>query len=178
MSFFDKLRGTIETIFKIGIGGPQLKNNAGVIESRNATDAGFVKHRGADAVAGNDFVTFQQLAAGGVTGPVIEIRFATALAATTDSVATIPANARVISAEFEVVTAYTALATVSIGQAGSLSLLQATTDNNPQGAVGNIYGVDQDTAWGGSALAVRATIAGAPAVGAGVVIVRYVTPSL
>ncbi len=177
MSFFKKLAGTIETLFAFGIGGPQLKNNAAVLESRNATDTGFVKHRGADAVAGNDFVTYQQLPAGGIPGPVTEIRTAIALAATTDSVTLIPANARVISAEFEIVTPYSALATVSIGQAGSLSLLQTTAQNNPQGLAGDIFAVFQDTAWGGSALVVRTTIAGAPAAGAGVTIVRYVTPN-
>jgi hypothetical protein len=39
---FDDLFGTLRGIFKLGIGGPQLKNNAGAIQARNTTDAAFV----------------------------------------------------------------------------------------------------------------------------------------
>ncbi len=57
MSLFQKIRGTIETIFQIGLGGPQLKNNASVIEARNSGDTGFVVVRGAAPVGDNDLVT-------------------------------------------------------------------------------------------------------------------------
>ena len=40
MKFLDLL-GTVFSKFQIGIGGPQLKNNAGTIESRNAADAAY-----------------------------------------------------------------------------------------------------------------------------------------
>lgn len=68
MSLLSKLRGTIETIFSIGAGGPQLKNNTVAtvvgIEARKSDDSGFVVMRAADpATAGgtvdadNDVVT-------------------------------------------------------------------------------------------------------------------------
>jgi len=57
MSLFSKLRGTIETIFQIGLGGPNVKNNVGAVEMRNAADAAFVITRGADPVGANDYVT-------------------------------------------------------------------------------------------------------------------------
>ena len=57
MAFFSKLRGTFSTLFQIGEQGPQLKNNAGVVEARNSADAAFVKVRGADPVIADDLVT-------------------------------------------------------------------------------------------------------------------------
>lgn len=64
MSFFAKLRGTIETIFQIGLGGPNIKANAGAVEMRNAADAGFAITRGADPVGANDYVTKGSLTSG------------------------------------------------------------------------------------------------------------------
>lgn len=57
MSLWSKLRGTAETSFQVGLGGPQLKANAGNIEARNSSDAAFVIVRGATPVAANDLVT-------------------------------------------------------------------------------------------------------------------------
>lgn len=57
MSLWSKIRGTIETIFQIGLGGPQLKNNSGAIEARNAGDSAFAVVRGAAPVGDNDLVT-------------------------------------------------------------------------------------------------------------------------
>jgi len=68
MSFYEKIRGTIETIFQIGLGGPQLKANGGTIEARNATDTAFAIERVANAVAPNDAVNLGQLPAT-VPGP-------------------------------------------------------------------------------------------------------------
>lgn len=39
---FQDLLGTLFSKFQIGIGGPQIKNNAGVIEVRNAADSAYV----------------------------------------------------------------------------------------------------------------------------------------
>jgi hypothetical protein len=61
MSLFSKLRGTIETLFQLGLGGPQFKNNAAVIECRDSADATFVNARGADPVGVNDFATKQYI---------------------------------------------------------------------------------------------------------------------
>jgi len=57
MSIMRKIRGTIETIFRIGLSGPQVKNSSGVIEVRDATDAAYAIVRGATPVAANDLVT-------------------------------------------------------------------------------------------------------------------------
>lgn len=54
---FRKLAGTIASAFKIGLGGPQIKNNSGIIEARNNADSAFTVVRGASPVADNDLVT-------------------------------------------------------------------------------------------------------------------------
>lgn len=41
MSRFADLIGTVYSKFKLGIGGPQLKNNAGTIEARDTADAAY-----------------------------------------------------------------------------------------------------------------------------------------
>lgn len=270
MSLWSKIKGTIESFWQIGLGGPQLKNNAGVLEARNSGDSGFVNFRVASPLGDNDAVTKQYadtlskpfvasaqfdgnnalpantgvehfyivtttganasigqllwddgLAVGTVavltalegrtvftsaaftggtvsllanafyvwdsvssswlreadasmTGSVREIRYAVTNAATQDSAALIPANAVISSTELNVTTPYSGGATVSIGRVGSLSLLQATTDN--LATVAGLYQVMQDTAWGGTALVIRTTVAGAPAAGAGFVVVRYSVP--
>jgi len=63
MSLWSKIRGTAESLFQLGLGGPQLKSNAGVVEHRDAADSAFVISRGADPATGigstadNDHVT-------------------------------------------------------------------------------------------------------------------------
>lgn len=57
MALFSNLRGTIETIFRIGIGGPQWKANSGQLEGRDSADAAFVNVRGLDPVIDDDLVT-------------------------------------------------------------------------------------------------------------------------
>lgn len=110
----------------------------------------------------------------GASGSLRTIRFATTNAASQSSASTIPANAIIVDTKFDVTTPYSAGATVSIGQTGSTSLLQATTDN--LATVAGIYETPQDVAWGASALAVLVTVAGAPAAGAGFVTVQYCLP--
>lgn len=112
---------------------------------------------------------------GGLTGSVRVVRYAITNSATQDSASTIPANARILAARVEITTPYSGGATLAIGRSGSTSLLQATTDNDPTAA--NTYEVDQDTGWGGSALAVRTTIGGSPAAGAGTVTVLFTVPN-
>jgi len=273
MALYEKIRGTIETLFQFGLGRAQIKSQStGELEVRNAADSAFAIMRGANPIGINDLTpkfyvdalngmiivsgqfdgnnplpantgtaqylivsttgangTIGQLVyddgsgvgtativstvdgravvvktalsggtvtfdpdsvylwdagttawvkvadVGGVTGGRNVIRYAITNAATQDSVTTIPANARVLRASIDVTTPYSGGATLSIGRAGSLALLQATTDNLPQTA--NTYAVNQDTGWGASALVVRVTIAGAPAAGAGVIVVEYANPS-
>jgi len=174
MSIFSKIRGTMEQLFQLqGPTGAQIKNNAGAVEMRNSADSGFAVARGATPVAANDLATKAYVDAGaiGPDGGVQTIRFAVALV-NVSSTTTIPANAIIQSTELDVTTPYSGGATIAIGQTGTTSLLQATTDNSPQSA--NLYGVQQDIAWGASPLAVLVTISGSPAAGAAQCVVRYV----
>jgi hypothetical protein len=57
VSLWSKVRGTVETLFQLGLGGPQLKNNAGAIELRNAADSAFVIARGLDPAGATDLAT-------------------------------------------------------------------------------------------------------------------------
>jgi hypothetical protein len=53
------IRGTLELIFQLGPGGPQVKNNAGAVEIRNPTDSGFVVARANQPAGDNDLVDRQ-----------------------------------------------------------------------------------------------------------------------
>jgi hypothetical protein len=103
------------------------------------------------------------------------IRYTVTNAASQDSAVAIPANARVLLASFLPTTPYSAGATVSVGRAGSTSLIM-TTGQNVATVAGTPYVVEQDTDWGAASLAVRTTVSGAPAAGAGVVLVEYCQP--
>lgn len=55
-----RLRGTAQSLFRIGLSSTtsvQLKNSAGVLEARDATDAAYIVGRGATPVAANDWAT-------------------------------------------------------------------------------------------------------------------------
>ena len=54
---WEKLGGTSETTFQIGLGGPKVKNASGVLEARNAADDAYAVIRGADPSGANDLVT-------------------------------------------------------------------------------------------------------------------------
>lgn len=110
---------------------------------------------------------------GSVTGADRIIRFALGTA-TVDSSSSVPANARVTQAWVDVTTPYNAGATISLGIAGgTVDLVQTTTDNVAQ--FGNTYVKEQDTSWGVSAAAVRATISATS--GVGVATVFYSVPN-
>lgn len=49
MSVLSKLAGTFQTTFQIGKAGPKVKNNAGVIEARNAADAAYANIKAAQS---------------------------------------------------------------------------------------------------------------------------------
>ena len=70
MSVWTKIRGTIESVFQLGLGGPQWKANGGAIEARDSGDAAFAVVRGAAAVASNDLAILSQL--GTLSAPVTE----------------------------------------------------------------------------------------------------------
>jgi hypothetical protein len=173
MSLWSKIIGTITSTFQIGLGGPLWNNNAGNIEARNSTNSGFVIGRGATPVAANDWATKAYVDSGAVIadGGVQEIRFAITNSAAQNSVTSIPSGAIVIACELDIAVAYTAGATISVGNAATPNLLMLTSDNNPQGI--GIYQVMQDTTFTGPAT-VLVTIAGGPVAGSGFAIVRYV----
>lgn len=108
---------------------------------------------------------------GHVGGAVREIRFAIDNSAQQDSTYEIPANVRAVHCSVEITTPYSAGATISVGSTSTATLLQATTDNDPQTA--DTYVKDQDTAWEVAASVVRVTVAGLPAAGVGVVVIRW-----
>jgi hypothetical protein len=95
-------------------------------------------------------------------------------AASTSSTTNIPANAVVTRAAINVEVAYSDETTITVGRAGSLSLLMGTADSQPDAI--NLYDAPQTTQWGGSSLPVVITIAGAPGVGSSHVLVEYSVP--
>jgi hypothetical protein len=109
-----------------------------------------------------------------VSGSLRVTRHAITNAASQSSTAVLPANAVVRSAMLDIVTPYSAGATITVGQTGTPALLMATTDN--LATVAGQYESMQDTAWGASALAVLITVAGSPTAGAGYCVVHYTVP--
>jgi hypothetical protein len=56
---FYKLKGTNENTFVVGLNGPIIKNNSGIIEARDPTDSTYTIGRGAYPINPNDWVTKQ-----------------------------------------------------------------------------------------------------------------------
>lgn len=110
---------------------------------------------------------------GSVTGAIRMIRFTISNAAAQNSVNSIPQNARVRRAWLEVTTPYSGGASISLGYTGATTAFMGTGDNTPQKAAA--YEVDQDTQVP-TAQTVLVTVGGAPAAGAGVVIVEFSLP--
>lgn len=172
MSLYSKIRGTIETIFQIGLGGPNIKNSAGVVEARDAADAAYAIVRGDTPVASNDLTTKSYV--DGVIGGadvVSTIRFALDNSASQASTATLPANARVWEILLSVTTPYSAGATITIGHTGSATAFHATTDNDAETA--GDYLVKGDIVAHTSASTVQVAVAGTPVAGAGTCTVLY-----
>ena len=103
------------------------------------------------------------------------IDFPISIAAVQDSTALIPANAIVYSCMVEIITPYTVGASITVGRAGALSLLQSASDNLPTAP--NLYQVVQRTPWGGTQLPVTVSVAGAPIAGDGYCVVSYSQPN-
>ena len=100
------------------------------------------------------------------------VRFPVTTGATQSSTTSIPANSIITEAWFDVTAAYTGGTTATIGNATNPALLQTIADNNPP--VVGLYTKRQNTSWGGTTQPILLSIAGAPAVGSGFVLVRYV----
>lgn len=61
MSLWSKIKGTIETAFQIGLGGPLVKNSSGTIEARNSADTAYAIVRAAEPAGTNDVVIVRSL---------------------------------------------------------------------------------------------------------------------
>jgi hypothetical protein len=112
-----------------------------------------------------------------MSGAIREVRYAITNAASQDSASLIPANAIIVGCRIKITTPFSAGATITVGQAGNLTLLQQASDNLPTVAADPGYDTPLDVAWGAAALAVRTTVGGAPAAGAGFVSVWYTVPN-
>ncbi len=112
---------------------------------------------------------------GSVTGAVRAIDYTIDNSASQDSTSSIPANALILEANLEITTAFSAGATISIGNTTTADLFQLTTDNNPQTT--GTYSKEQRTSVGASASVIRTTVGGSPAAGAGIVTVKYTNPN-
>ena len=110
-----------------------------------------------------------------VSGAKYEIIMSITNLPSQSSVTAIPANSYITNVRLVVVTPYSAGATISIGQTGTVALLMATTDN--VATVADEYWNPQLTAWGGTNYSVLVTVGGSPANGAGYALVDYTVPN-
>lgn len=115
---------------------------------------------------------------GNLSGPLRIMEIDIDNSASQDGVASIPSNSKVYWTRLRVNNSYSAGTTISIGKPGSLSLLMATTENNPvQGSTPNTFVVEDEIEWGGSDAIPRITITNTPAVGDGKVLIAYSRPN-
>jgi len=171
MAWYEKLRGTIETIFKLGLNGINLKNNSGVLEARNADDSALVVVRGAEPVGSSDLVTKNYVDTQ-INGNILGVKFTIT---TTGGISTvsIPASSTILDCIVDITTAYSAGATITVGNIADPSQLQDTMDNNPQ--IVSTYSKEQLTSWANDA-PVQATVNGSPTTGAATIMVIYMKP--
>lgn len=64
MAIFMDLKGTSQSTFQLGKGGPKLKNNSGVFEARNAADSSYVDLVASVLKAASDSIQLNSDAAG------------------------------------------------------------------------------------------------------------------
>jgi len=173
-----KIRGLSNSLLQIGLGGVQLKNNAGVLEARDSSDSAFVIGRGLDPVANNDWVTLAYFNANNnaATGLTI-VRMPLALA-TKVSAVSIPDNVELFWTRLQISTAYDAAATWNFLRTGDATVIpQATSDNDPI-TIGSYTVEHDDVNWGSTgAGTLTATLTNSPTVGVGEVFIAYSTPN-
>lgn len=70
MAKYSDLRGTNQTLFQLGLGGLQFKNEGPdtALAARKSDDSGYAIMRGAPAVGSNDFVVLSQVSGGASVG--------------------------------------------------------------------------------------------------------------
>lgn len=182
MGFFSKLRGTMESLFRIGKDGPQLKNTSGTLMSvRNNTDSALANMEGADPTADQHFLTrlyFDNNNAA-ATGNITK-EFATITTSSVIGTTTIPAGARVLRVRMILLGLYTnGDETLTVDTAVGGQVLMAASDNAmlaaDGAAVGDIYQTDVDFLMGPGET-IDVTLGGTPAAGSCRVEVEYVDP--
>ena len=103
-----------------------------------------------------------------------EVRFTVGTAFATFSTTVIPAGSQIYYCSFQVTTPYVG-ASIQIGNSITPGLLAAPSDIIT--TVNATAELPLDVPWGGVAEPVLVNISGAPSVGAGVCIVRYLAPT-
>lgn len=177
MSFYSKIRGTFETLFQIGKGGPQIKNSSGVIEARNSTDAAYVNVRGLDPVAAQDFVTLTYFNANNAAALDVAVVQMPLLLATKVSTTAIPNNATIVGAILDVTTAYDAGALWNIRRTGDATKNPLANGDSDPATIGTYHNPNLVN-WGSTgAGTVTATLTNAPTVGAATLYLFYATPT-
>ena len=200
-AFFSRLRGTIETILQIGRGGPQLKDVAGVITMRDATDAANARAAGADPTAGSqqfataayaeNYATAQAAAAQAAaiatanagTVKVIKIAIvADGVKTQFDSVTTLPVGYLVEKVRAKASIAFSAGTTLNVGTPTTPTNFvngSAANDDFAMDAVSlPLFIKEQSTTPTNPGEVVRVTLSGAAAVGTGFVEVFYYPPNV
>lgn len=115
----------------------------------------------------------------GAVGAKVLVRFAIGTGASQASTNSIPAGALITRSWLEITSAYSAGATITLGQTGSTALLMGTQDSAPTDAIvgsQNVYHALEPKAWGSSTLPLLATVAGSPGAGAGFAAAEYQLP--
>ncbi len=179
MSFFSKIRGTFETLFQIGKGGPQLKDNGGALDIRNNVDGAFVNARGADPVINDDLITLRYFNAHNAGATALTVVKMPLAQATKISSVAIPDNSVIWRAILDVTVAYNgASPTFKIQRTGDATVVVEDTGDSDLTAIGT-YEVPQAKSWGATGLGtVTATFAGSGVtLGAAVLYVAYASPT-
>ena len=174
-----KIRGTIGSLFQVGLDGPQLKKiSGGVFEARDDTDAAYAIVRGLDPVGAQDLVTKNyhdnnNASANGLTLVAMPLALATKV-----STGTIPDNATIHWALLDVTTVYdTASPTFEIKRTGDATVIPIAAADSKLKKLG-IYETPQRTSGGVTgAGTVTATLVGSPTVGAATLLIAYSIPT-
>ncbi len=174
--WFPSIRGIMNTLFQVGKGGPQIKNNAGVIEFKNAADAAFAIARSLDPVGNDDVVNLRYFNANNAASVNIACVKMPLVRSTKVSTSSLPDNVVIVRAIIDVTTAYDASATYTLKRTGDASVAPMGVSDSDLSTIGT-YAFDQILSWGSTgAGTLTATLANSPTVGASVVYIFYVTP--
>jgi hypothetical protein len=146
VSLWSKLRGTYETIFQLGKGGPNIKNSSGNTEIRNAADGAYGLLRSlaptTPGTTGEDVPNMTYFKSSRHTYKV-----AVALDASTDSAVAIPDSSIITRCLVEITTGYSAGSLIAVTRKGDpTKILSATGDNNAE--VAGLYEVQGNINWG------------------------------